>query len=644
MSPTKIAQSATIAIILCFTIWAYSSGLGGGFILDDNANIVKKSEIQIDSLDPDTLWKAALSGTSGPLLRPVSMLTFALNYYASGLDPVQYKITNLLIHISVGVGLFVLTILLLRSTGDRKPSNDRIIWIAIATTSAWILHPINLTSVLYVVQRMTSLAALFMAWGAVFYAIGRIKLQESQAGWPWILFGILILGPLAIFSKENGVLLPLYLFIIEICIFRFETKRHLDRQLLLAVYFVPLLLVASVLVYEIISHPGFFSNGYLHRNFTLEERLLTEARILWWYIRMILLPNVSEMGIFLDDFPLSTGFFSPPLTALAVSGLVALIVLAVVSLRKLPILSFGIFWFLGSHILESTIFPLELAYEHRNYLAVYGVMFTLFFYLLNPVKDSKIPLLNQSIAILFILWIGFTVSIRTHTWASEPMLILTQVKNHPLSPRSNYYAGSMFAKRAGRNNPHREEYIDKAKHYFSRSYDLNPTMVSGLIALIYMNSEMGTSTPETLLKEISSSLQIFPMEASSVNAIGMLTECEIKNICNLPPSRYLEIITGALSNENSSSTYRAGILHSASKYFSEKIADHTSAIHYSRLAITENPNLFSAYTTLANLLIETGELAEARDVLEEFQQRDILGSHNMELNEAIEALDATIDR
>jgi tetratricopeptide (TPR) repeat protein len=200
----------------------------------------------------------------------------------------------------------------------------------------------------------------------------------------------------------------------------------------------------------------------------------------------------------------------------------------------------------------------------------------------------------------------------------------------------------MFAKRAGRNNPHREEYIEKAKYYFTRSYDLSPTMVSGLIALIYVNSEMGTSTPETLLKKISSSLQIFPLEASSVNAIGMLTDCELQDICNITPNEYISIVANALSNENSSKGYRATILHIASEYLAIKANDYPTAIHYSRLAIEENPKFYTAYARLANWLIDTGKLEEAKEVLERYRDQDTFGVHRKELDEAISSIDEAL--
>ena len=99
---------------------------------------------------------------------------------------------------------------------------------------------------------------------------------------------------------------------------------------------------------------------------------------------MISLPNLSRFGLYHDDFVISRGLFQPIGTLLAIGGLAASVAVSWLLRIKAPIISFGIAWFLLGHSLESTIFPLELMHEHRNYLPSLGIVI-----LIAPVLMSE---------------------------------------------------------------------------------------------------------------------------------------------------------------------------------------------------------------------------------------------------------------
>ena len=75
-----------LVLFLIFSFLIYLSGLSGDYVFDDIANIVENQKIAITSLDYSSLRTAYWSGDAGPLGRPISMLTFALNYYFTGFD------------------------------------------------------------------------------------------------------------------------------------------------------------------------------------------------------------------------------------------------------------------------------------------------------------------------------------------------------------------------------------------------------------------------------------------------------------------------------------------------------------------------------------------------------------------------------
>ena len=208
--------SPILAFLLCclLAVAVYFPGLSGDYLFDDTTNLLGNKALLIDTLDVDTLHQAAFSSKSGELRRPVSMASFALNRYFLGGDPYSFKVINLIIHLLTGLALYGLTRTIMRSyQALHSPglSAGVIRWLPVVTTGIWLVHPLNLTSVLYIVQRMTSLSSLFMVCALYLYMVGRQRMLEDRHGLSWIITGLCLFGGLAIFSKEIGILLPLSL-------------------------------------------------------------------------------------------------------------------------------------------------------------------------------------------------------------------------------------------------------------------------------------------------------------------------------------------------------------------------------------------------------------------------------------------------
>ena len=227
--PTRSARKGALPLagVLLFvvTLWVYRPGLSGTFLFDDYYNLVDNQAVQIDTLSWSNLAEAAGSGHAGPLGRPVSMLSFALNHVLSGPAPHGYLVGNLVIHLLCGGAVYWLTLLLLagyRRRGGLRPASGTAPWLALLVSAAWLLHPINLTSVLYVVQRMASLAALFTFLSLALYLRGRLNQMAGRPGWPALLTMALVTAPLALFSKENAVLLPVFVGLTEWMILDFR--------------------------------------------------------------------------------------------------------------------------------------------------------------------------------------------------------------------------------------------------------------------------------------------------------------------------------------------------------------------------------------------------------------------------------------
>ena len=429
------------AVLAVFSV--YWPGLHGGFFFDDHPNIVLNPGVKLHSLSWESLHLAWSSGISGQFGRPVSQLSFGLNHYFSGFSPFAFKLTNLVIHCLNGVLVYLLGYQLLDSLRQRLNLKNVSLWAALVAF-AWMLHPIQLTSVLYVVQRMTSLSAFFLLIALILHISARRGRSQH-----WVTFSRLILAwcvfwPLSVLSKESGVLLPGFVAAYELIIRRSEQGK-LDVPgrgvLILAV-----LLIVSVIPYLVSPFGQWIVSGYEIRSFSLVERLLTEARVICEYLSWIAFPRLESFGLFHDDIAVSTSLFEPWLTLPAVLGLIGLSIWAVVASRRFPLPAFGIAWFLIGHSLESTFIPLELVHEHRNYLPLFGL-------LLLPVgclsAQVATPGVRRTVVItlvgVLLAYLGIITAIRVDMFANESMRTQLEAQFHPDSARTNYEAGRTLA-------------------------------------------------------------------------------------------------------------------------------------------------------------------------------------------------------
>jgi protein O-mannosyl-transferase len=425
----KSLSRLVLATAFFLTTAVYWQGLNGGFLFDDYPNIVDNEGVQPHRATLSQLVQAALSSPSSDFKRPLASLSFAVNYLLTDLDPYWMKLTNLVIHLLNGALVFLLVRSLLRYSMGAAPTvtkpqlivpdhQPQIATLRQADTTAaliaagWMLIPINLTSVLYIVQRMESMANLFVLIGLIGYVIGRkmmlapsplhnshhgpsqwLRWIPSRSNTGFILCSTSITVPAAIgvLAKETAVMLPLYALLIEWACFRFEQHvpertdsphfqppskfAKVDRRLIglflttLALPFV----VGLVWVLPGVVKPS----AWATRDFTMGTRLLSEARVVVDYIFWTLLPTPHDLSFYHDDFNVSTGLLSPWTTLACIIAIAGLIALSIWLRPRFPMAALGIGLFLGCHLLTATVLPLELIYEHRNYFASLGLLLAL---------------------------------------------------------------------------------------------------------------------------------------------------------------------------------------------------------------------------------------------------------------------------
>ena len=429
---------ACLATVLILTFVVYFPGLSGPLLLDDlpqlNGLIAQSAD------DPATLFRKYIVSTSGPIGRPVAMATFIGDAVAHGPDTWWWKYNNVMFHLMSGLLIFWLTALLVQAT--QKENGSRSWMLGIVVAGFWLLHPLHVSTVLYTVQRMTELSTLFVLAGLVSYVKGRLVQEESAGrGWLFIGVGFCVFYPLGVLSKENALLFPVYCSLIEIFVFQFRGSAPLQRHVKM-LHGVLLAGYVSVAAYILANFSRVVLEAYAIREFTLYERVLTQFRVLLSYLDQLLLPAQSKMGFFHDDTPISTGLLDPVTTLLCALALLALLLSSYLVRKKLPLYSFGILFFFVSHVLESSIFALEMKFEHRNYLGSFGILIAVL---------AVIPLvIRNRTGLLVAVLIGlsgfsFMTWQRSLTWSTPASAYEFMYYAHPESGRLNLIFSNIYA-------------------------------------------------------------------------------------------------------------------------------------------------------------------------------------------------------
>lgn len=459
---------------------AYAPGLHGPFVFDDIVNITENPAIRITSISPRSLASSASLDEQPFLGRALARISFASNYYLAGgkLSPYAFKATNLIIHIANSWLVYLLVFLLFKQLKRRNgnPYTEKYHqWLPCLTAAIWAIHPLQLTSVLYVVQRMTSLSAFFVLAGLIVALLGRQRLQDGrQYGLTVMSAGFLSGLILGSASKENAILLPMFMLLVEWIFFGRATLRQAARVRLRLFYGVMLTPYILGLLW-LASDPDIILNSYANREFTFFQRLLTEPRILLYYLELLLIPRVSELSLFHDDIAISINLFSPWTTLPVLAALLVNTVFAIFRRKRFPILGFSILWYVLGHSIESGIVGLEIAHEHRNYLPSIGPIIGLSYGLIlfyGRLCSAVLPIL-LSVSIFLSLFVSTYA--RADTWKSEESIIESMVRHHPASSRSQFMMGELYAGK--KHDP-----LNALSHYY-KAYELAPHETGYLVRI-----------------------------------------------------------------------------------------------------------------------------------------------------------------
>ncbi len=371
-SPHTKHVSIAFLIIFLLLFIAYSGTFNGEFQFDDEPSTIENPYV----IDASKSLKLRFPDDAASGVRPVTALTFALNYRLGGLDVRWYHATNFLIHIFNGILVFYLALLTMRSSQLPMTYREKSPYIALLSSAIFLLHPIQTEAVSYISQRYESLASLFYLLSIVAYIKARMqdaryKIQDKPVSKTklyairYTLYAVSIIsGILALGSKEIAITIP---FVILLYDFYFLPDRPLMKRIAGTGTFIITAFITGIVI---LSGLKGIDAGFSVKAFTSWEYLMTQFRVVTTYIRLLFLPINQNLDY---DFRISRSLFEID-TALAFAFLAALIIFAFVIVRKWRIGSFFIFWFFIILAPTSSMIPIiDPIFEHRAYLASAGV-------------------------------------------------------------------------------------------------------------------------------------------------------------------------------------------------------------------------------------------------------------------------------
>ena len=470
----------SVFILSVFCIICYSNTLDFPFALDDVRHIQDNPFIQVTSLDLGELRHAAFEGLCP--YRPLSKITFALNYYFGEYDPTGYHIVNIIIHLVNGILVYFLSLIIFRPLCDvpmgevtKSPNplipqslNPSMRQIALFAALLFTVHPLQTQSVTYIIQRMNSMAAMFYLFSLLLYIRGRFARTRWRR---WTLFSTCILSwGMALGCKQIAATLPFVIFLYEWYFVQHLSATWIRRNIWYVL--VPIAVFCIVALVYLAPDPlERIAEHYLYRDFTMWERVLSEFRVVVYYVSLFFYPHPSRLRVDYD-FALSHSLIDPVTTLFSLGAIVGLIGLAVCLARKERLASFSLFWFFGNLVLESSIIPLALVFEHRMYLpSVFLSLMTITLtYRLVTRQWVRLTVLCVAVAMLS-LW----TYERNSVWRDPVTLWEDCVKKSPGGARPHYHLGAALMVH--------QEHFDEAVSHFREALRIHPDYPDAHVSL-----------------------------------------------------------------------------------------------------------------------------------------------------------------
>ncbi|MEP6389309.1 MAG: hypothetical protein ABJ056_05245 [Halioglobus sp.] len=605
---------AMFFLVVLLVLSAYLPGTNGELLLDD---IPSLSPLEKLISEPQYFWDEVFGNNTGPLGRSVSMFSFAIDYAVFDGSSATLKRHSIFLHILNAFLIVWLTYLLL---AIRKFDNACL--LASFAGAFWLVAPQHTSTVLYVVQRMAMLSTMFTLIALICF----LKFRASDCDFlrPLWLFGSLVSISLAPFAKENGIVVIPLIVLMELLWVRGSRLSCWFQSTLQAV--LTLLICACLAASFIFIGWDWIEAGYEIRQFTLEQRLLTQGVVILDYVKQFYLPDLSLLSIYHDDFPVSQSLLSEPRTLFSWVILVVIFVLASLGLiaHKCVELVFAIGAFLVCHSIESTILALEIYFEHRNYLPSVFLAMMPCFAVAKLVRWTTVEALQPLVALggVWVIYLLLQTSSQVQIWSNNSLLALHMLNGHPGSARAN----TTFARNLARLGDYTEA-LDYSERAFNNNQDhlaargeRDADMRLRNVALACIS---GQRTPENQIEMLGLHDQSRPI--SEYIILELYSDLIRDEICSdLDWAALSSRLAWIFLSRNGEASASMGVYMRLAA-FENALDNFSLADRYALLALNESPHNVTLLLMRLHFLVNLDKFDEAILVRRQLEQLNELG-------------------
>ena len=430
MNLKPLSRRTCLLLILFFGIAAYSNTFNSSFQFDDVTSIVQNQSFR-PPLNLVKIWQDYPP-------RFIANISFAFQYAFTGEAPWGFHGMNLLIHLLAAMVVFAIARMLLRTPALQEtvpPSQHNV--FALAPALLFLTHPVQTQAVTYIVQRMTSLAALFYL--ATLWMYLKARLENTRY---YRLVFLFMLA--AMLTKEISFTLPFAILLIDVFFFPVSANETVRGKIRRWIPFAAFLLIAPLIYMTSSVHFAHSGSGMDilpadDINTSRWDYILTQFRVLRTYLRLLIFP-VNQCIDY--DYRLSSGWGDFD-TWSAFSLLLGIFILAIGLFKKNRLLSFGILWFFLTLSVESSFIPIsDVIFEHRLYLPMFGFSFFLTFLLWRCIRSASRFL---ALTLLIAVVLSTMTYARNEVWKNPFTLWQDAIKKSPHKGRPYCCLGYVYA-------------------------------------------------------------------------------------------------------------------------------------------------------------------------------------------------------
>lgn len=451
-----LTNRGAVLLVVLLGVVIYVHSLPNEMFWDDDDFILKNRYVKDWHYFPKYFSENLVAGSflNSNYWRPLLLIIFSTEWHLWKDWTPGWHMINSGFHIADAVLLFFIVQLLFR---------NRV--LALCTALIFLTHPIQVESVVYVNSLGDSLSVFFIFLSILLYL--KFRLSNTNAALNRAYYFSILCYPLALLSKESGILLPAFIGICDFVLLN-PKKTFLQRVGIILRAVWPFAVIALIYIGLRATKLNFMNTF----NFYNEEteftsnywlRLLNFFQVLQIYFGLIFVPYDLRVERILE---VPKTFFQP---AVMFGGAVftALAVFAAQNWKKRPLVTFGILWFFIGLILTSNLFVAinALVYEHFLYVPLVGIIVILVWLIQNYAQRHGLQkTLTKAFILLLIVYSALSVK-RIYEWRTAIGFYENLVKHSPKSYRVINNLGMEYADKG---------IHDKAEGIYLRAIDLDP--------------------------------------------------------------------------------------------------------------------------------------------------------------------------